>query len=476
MIKQCITSCLKRLSLSALALAVAAPTLSQPISLPAPKSTHTIGTTMTMRDAVFLALRNNPDLISAELDRVTDKYALILARNQYMPHFTLGGIFTANSGTHATSTVSPISASIDQSPLGVTGSLSYDPTSGSMNLDVKKELWAGNSYVANMDPLWTAQENEIIAQMTYKDNIVDIIHKTTQAYRELALSKLSLVIERASLDSYLEQLKDAKLKLKLGRGTQFDVNQSKLNIATSKSNVVTDQQQIQTDRASLSEILGLDPAVKIHISDNIPLPHVHMVSLTKAIKMALTRSTAYRQAQITLKQAKRQLVINRNAAKPQLSYEATGTLGGNTPGPHVTNTITWGIPIDNVQNKYNIIAARITVIKDQQALTTVRNSVVSQTTLNYNALQKAQVSWGLANQTLALNEETVKQQTAQFQAGKINLFQLSTAKQTLTQTRNDLLTSKNSLWDDLEAFQTNIGTVLSSWNISLKPIHIKSVS
>lgn len=440
------------------------------ITLPAPAMTHTIGTMMTMQEAVLLALRNNPNIISSELDRVTQKYALVVAKNAYQPQFTLGGQFTADSGSKATATVSPIAASINQSALGVTGSVNYDPSNGTMNLDLKKQLWAGNSYTANMDPLWTAEEQYALNKLSYQDSIVSIIHQTTDAYRQLVSSKLTLEIDKLSLNSYLEQLKDAKLKLKLGRGTQYDVNQSKLDIAQSKSTIVTDEQNIETDRNNLNEILGLEPNVAIKINDNIPLPPIHLGSLAEAENKALARSTNYYQAKITLKEDKRQLIIAKNANKPTLTYETTGTLGGNTPGPHLTNTLTWGIPIDNVQNKMAILQARVAVIKAQQNLNTVRNQVISQTRLDYNALKNAIVSWHLANQTVALNEETIKQQTALYQAGRLNLFDLSNAKQSLTSNKNNLLSAKDSLWSDLEAFRTDTGTVLSSWGISLGPM------
>lgn len=457
----------KRLGQSALALAMLLPCFSQALTLPAPAVTHTIGATMTMHEAVLLALRNNPDIISAELDRVTDKYALILARHAYMPQFTLGGKFTANPGTAATGSVDPLKVAVDHSALGVTGSLDYDPSNGTMNVDLKKELWAGNSYIANMDSLWTAQETAEIAELTYRDSIVTTIHKTTQAFRALAASKLTLANDQFTLQTDLEQLKDAKLKLKLGRGTQFDVNQSKLDVATDKSTIITDKQNIQSNRVALNEVLGLDPEVQIHIANDIPLPHIVLGKLSDAKTKALAVSTAYKQAQITLKQAQRKLAIDKNAGKPTLSYEMTGTLGGNQN--NVTNAITWGIPIDNVQNKYDVIADRIAIIKDKQALTTTRNSIISSVTLDYNTLKQTVSSWLLANQKLTLNEETVKQQTAQYQAGQLGLYDLSTAKQGLTTTRNNLQTTKDSLWDALEAYRTDTGTVLSSWGVSLRP-------
>jgi outer membrane protein TolC len=443
------------------------PCQAQTVILPEPAITHTMGSILTMHDAVLLTLRNSPNIISAELDRVTQKYSLILARSAYLPQFSLGGVLTANSGSSATASINP-AASINQSPIGVTGSLAYNPNAGSMNLTLNKQLWAGNSYTAYMNPLWSAQENAIINRMAYRDSIVTAIHTTTQAYRTLASSLLTLTNDKAVLHSDLEQLSDAKLKLKLGRGTQFDVNQSKLDVASDKSTLITDQQAIEENMAQLSEALGLDPEVKIHITTDIPFPIIHLGTLQDAVREALTTSTAYKQAQITSEQAKRQLIIDKNAAKPSLAYQLTDTIGGNTPGPHLTNAITWGIPINNVQNKYNILSDRINIIKDQQTLESTRNTIVSTVTQDYNNLKQAVASWDLAQARLALNIETVKQQTAQYEAGQLDLYSLSTAKQSLTATRNNLQTTKNSLWSDLESFRTDTGSVLSSFGISLE--------
>ena len=462
-------NCQYRLWLGFYALAMLTPCQAQIATLPAPAHTNTLGTILTMHEAVLLTLRNSPNIFSAQLDRVTEKFSLILARSGYMPQFSVGGQLTANSGSNATASIIP-AASIAQSPIGVTGSLGYDPNAGSMNLTLNKQLWAGNSYTANMNPLWTAQENAIIHEMNYRDSIVSAIHTTTQAYRTLASSELALTNDKAVLNTNFEQLKDAQLKLKLGRGTQFDVNQSQLDVATNKSTLITDEQAIQLNQVNLNEALGLDPEIKIHITTTIPFPKIHLGSLQKAIDAALTTSTAYRQAQITLEQAKRQLIIDKNAGKPSLAYQLTTNLGGSTQTPNVTNSITWGIPFNNVQNKYNILSDRIAIIKDQQALESARNTIISTVTLDYNNLKQAVTSWNLAQLRLSLNEETVKQQTAQYEAGQLDLYSLSTAKQNLTATRNNLQSTKNNLWTDLESFRTDTGVVLSSWGISLESV------
>ena len=44
---------------------------------------------LTLEDAILLALRNNPDVISAQMTRVIDKYNFELAEEKLTPTFTL---------------------------------------------------------------------------------------------------------------------------------------------------------------------------------------------------------------------------------------------------------------------------------------------------------------------------------------------------------------------------------------------------
>jgi outer membrane protein TolC len=437
------------------------------LALPSPHATHTIGSVMTIHEAVLLALRNSPDIQSAELARVTDKYALIVAKHSYLPQFTFGGSVSADVDSVATSTVSPIKASITNSPLGITGNLNYDPVKGTMGLTVDKKLLAGGSYITNMDSLWTAEETEKENRLAYRDAVVTVIHNTTQAYRTVVTDKLTLAADQSDLDSDLEQLKDAKLKLSLGRGTENDVNQSQLDIAQAKSTIITDKQTLLSDRAAFNTVLGLDQNIAIHISNISPIPHIHMGSLHDAVQAAFRTSTDYQKAKILVTQDKRALEIAKNAALPSLDYEGVGSLGGRPGESSFKNTLTWGIPIDDVGAKAKIVNARIALINAQQDLINARNTLISTMTLDYNALKNSINSLKLANMSLGLNETTVKQQEAQYQAGQLDLYTLSTAKQGLTKTRNDLQGTKDALWSDLETFRKDTGTVLSSWHITL---------
>ena len=137
---------------------------------------------------------------------------------------------------------------------------------------------------------------------------------------------------------------------------------------------------MRSDRVALNEALGLEPNINITISNDIPLPTIRIGTLQQAIQAALTTSTSYHTAQTTLKQDKRALAIQKNANKPSLTFSSNTTLGGS--GSHgVQNTLAWSIPIDNVPGKIDVISDRIKILKDKQALTTTRNSVISAVTL-----------------------------------------------------------------------------------------------
>jgi outer membrane protein TolC len=336
-----------------------------------------------------------------------------------------------------------------------------------MSINLQKELLAGGSTVGNMNKWWTAEEAEKEAKLTYRDAVVTQIHTTTQAYRGLVSDKLTLNNDASTLASDNLQLKNAKLELKLGRGTQYAVNQSALDVSEAESTLVTDKQTIASARVTLNEALGLDPAVVLHVANHITEPTIHLIPLEKAEQRALKTSAAYQTAEIAVTQAKRALAIARNANLPSLTFGTTASVGGSHQPSDVQSSLKWGIPIDNIPGKVDVIKARITVINAQQSLTTARNKVLSDTTLDYNSLTSAIRTLKLSQQTYALNKETVAQQYAEYKAGDLDLFTYSTAKQALTTTRNDLQSSQNSLWSNVETYRTDIGTVLTTWGIVL---------
>ena len=62
-----------------------------PVLLPLPEHTQPFAKKLSLREAIFLALRNSPDVENAELQRVLDKFALETARYQFQPHYSIQG-------------------------------------------------------------------------------------------------------------------------------------------------------------------------------------------------------------------------------------------------------------------------------------------------------------------------------------------------------------------------------------------------
>ena len=62
---------------------------------------------LTLADTLALALRNNSQIRSAELQRIVDKFSLEVARNQFLPQYSFDTSATYSNGTKPFYTTNP---------------------------------------------------------------------------------------------------------------------------------------------------------------------------------------------------------------------------------------------------------------------------------------------------------------------------------------------------------------------------------
>ena len=66
--------------------------------LPKPKDIQQKQLSLSLTESILLALRNNPEVISNKLTRVTDKFALVVAHNQFEPQYSFKSNVNFNNG------------------------------------------------------------------------------------------------------------------------------------------------------------------------------------------------------------------------------------------------------------------------------------------------------------------------------------------------------------------------------------------
>ena len=120
MSKKCLTALAVCLLLSASTSFAAGHAL---VQLPKPKQMVSTPLPLTLHDAILLALSRNPSIRSSELGRISEKYALVAAYNEFEPQYSLKSDATFSDNDKATYSVTPTIKW--KSPVGTSVDLGY---------------------------------------------------------------------------------------------------------------------------------------------------------------------------------------------------------------------------------------------------------------------------------------------------------------------------------------------------------------
>jgi len=162
----------------------------------AQKSRH-----LTLREAILLALRYNPNIQSAELDRIIQRYQLRLAHNEFELQYALAGTALVEKSTYSgvgnattnrylgtpefnlkTKLGGQVSLSMDNNVAGIGG---YNPL---MNFTYTQPLLRGFGKAVNEASLLDAEDADWLNQLNLTQSVIDQVTQVITAYRSLILS------------------------------------------------------------------------------------------------------------------------------------------------------------------------------------------------------------------------------------------------------------------------------------------------
>lgn len=187
------------------------------IELPtSPASRNKIIHQLSLREAILLALRYNPNIQNAELDRIVQRYQLRLAHNQFELQYALGasGVIQKSKfngvGSDTTHTLLGSPEFNLKTKLGTEANLSinnnvnennnYNPV---LNFSLTQPLLRGFGKAVNEAALLDAEDNEWLNKLNLQQSVADQVTQVIVAYRMLILSGNNLQNQRL-------QLKEAK--------------------------------------------------------------------------------------------------------------------------------------------------------------------------------------------------------------------------------------------------------------------------
>lgn len=449
---------------------------------PLPKPGHTTRKplTLSLNEAILLALRNDPTVITSELQRVIDKFNLIVAHWQYWePQYSLQG--TVAIPTNGATTYGLSTAGVKATtPIGTVLQANYTQSNlfagpgggvgGGTAFSVTQPLLNGFGWAYNTTGWYNALDAEETAKLNYKSAVIGQVVSTITNYRGLVQAYASLDIQKTQLAATKLSLDQLGLKLKAGQESKSDYIQQKAQYENQLVQYVNAQQAIETSYYTFLQGLGLDPTADVVIDKKVVVTDFSIPPIKQAIATALQGNIAYQQALIGLRATQRNLITAKSNALWTVNAVYSAGLGnsGASNGGGSNIGLQWTIPINALNLKQAVLNAQVAVETAEVNLANTKRGVINSVISQIITLQSQYQQIKLAQEQVKLQILTVNNTRLKLKFGQSTVFELNTEQQNLINAQNSLLNTEITFENNLTSLYQYLGLTLDRWKIKLR--------
>lgn len=458
---------------------------------------------LSLHDAILLSLRYNASVRTAELKRVTDKFALDEAKWAFQPHYSFGASNTWSNGA-SDSQYKPMSQSWSAQP-GVSWNSSYgtqvsvDNSWGlggnpSVSVNITQPLISGFGRAVTEAALEQAYDNEKANKLALKQAIMTQVTATITAYMNLVESENNVDVDQQAVDRAKTNLFQTNILIHAGQNPQSDEIQAQAQVAQALSQLQQNKSQLVTARYALLQAIGLDPNTNIRILHDVPLEQYHLLPQDQSIKATLENNVNYQTSIFTIAAAARTVMTSEDANRWQLNLTETYSRGGGGPPPpsslaaadtdglvggganSILNNHNYGsitalnlkVPIDSLQNKDNIISAKIALEEAQLNLNQGKQNLILQVMSNRDSLVNSATQVQLDADQVKYDEQALANVMRSYRAGMSSSLQVTQLSQTYATDQRSVVTAEIGYFNALAAFDQLYGHTLETWGIHIQ--------
>jgi outer membrane protein TolC len=444
---------------------------------------------LTLSDAIFLGVRNNRNIRSAYIQRISQKFDLKVAESKFNP---IGSITSTAEigrfqGLNAFSVTTSPAISL-QTTTGSQFAFSWNGTatpfpknnsgeSSNLNLQFIQPLLRGSGTDVNLASVRIARLAETNNRLALKSTVMSTVTQIINAYRAFTSSDEQLQISRQSLIRSKDVVNTSHTLIDSGRMAEQDIVQAEADEANQEVSVFSSESTLDAARLALLALLALDARTKISAVEK-PTAEATELNVDRLLGVAYTNRPDYLGQLIAIEQAKLGVLVAKNNQLWDLSLVGSATWGqsqANSPG---VSTITGStrsayggfqltIPINDPsfeQNKIHATTqAQVAQIQTeelkQQIETQVRNSVTSVETAWKQVItsqRAAQLSW-----------HAVEIEREKLQIGRSSNFQVLALETQLRATEVQRINSVINYLNFLTSLDQTLGTTLDTWHIEI---------
>ena len=450
---------------------------------------------LSLREAILLALRYNPNIQNVELDRIIQRYQLRLAHNQFELQYALAGAADIQKSTYSgvgDTTIKSYLATPElalKTKLGTNLSVKmdnnvsmYNNYTPSLNVSVTQPLLRGFGAPANTAGLQDAIDNEWMNKINLQQSIIDQVTQVISAYRSLILSGNNLQNQRNQLKDAHNSFKINEKKIEAGQLEPTGNIQQSYQIESLSLMVEQAENDFKNSAQDLLQTIGLDPQMRLAVPNDVTVGKIVVPDLQESIDIALAHNTQYLAQKMVMRADERAYTVAKNQQLWQLDVGAhlqsgrVSDVDGNGGLPGIYNgrntnesaRLTLTIPLNDLNRRSQLISAKVRLEKDRLNLIAMKRALVTRITNTINTIQSQAKRYQLAEKQVRLAIQSYDLEKKKQQAGITSALDVNNTQNQLLLAQAGLIGAKIAYLNELSSLQRLLGTTLEEWQIKLR--------
>lgn len=327
---------------------------------------------LTLNDAITLALENNKDIEVTRKNVKIAEYDLLAARGVYEPRFTgqtyyerstvpnisfftpqitkvTNGSFVGNAGFQAFvpkfGTILTATANNQRTATDNPVSIISPQYNSSLSFQVTQPLLRGRSFDQNRRVIEIAKRNLSLTDVQFRQRSIDIIASVQRAYWDLTYALRNLQVQRDGVKDAKDQLAHNRRLVEEGQLAPIDIVAAETQVANFEQAVYDALNVVTVNENNLKNLIAPNRTNALWSESVTPVDPVDLdapsTTLTEALDAALQNrpELEINQAQKDINQIDQRLY--RELKKPQIdliaSYSSAGV--GGSLNPNFTNPL-----------------------------------------------------------------------------------------------------------------------------------------
>ncbi len=304
-----------------------------------------------------------------------------------------------------------------------------------------------------------------ISELEYERTRNDTILQVIQAYQGVARADEFVRVAEEALRNAQERLRIIRAQVDAGVAAQFDLLRAETAVAQAEQAVLNARNQRELAVAALNNLLGRELSTPVQVVKAIELPPMPDADLETLTRQAYANRPEVLAAERSVELAR---VNIRNAQRGNLptlvlSGQADFNLNTSPFNPRretYTGVLVLSVPIwDSGITRAREAQARDELAIAQIRLQQVKEGVALEVRQAYLNLQDAQKRLAVAQKGLAQATEALRLARIRFEAGVSPQLEISDAELAFTQAQTNLVNAQFDYLDAYAALQRAIGTI-----------------